>query len=109
MTIVNTDANGDVTGTTESETNVATDGSSTTTTTNYNADGDPTSGSNNTNDVQGNSSTQNIEYDEQGNETVTSVVIPDSVTTIGTRAFAQCVNLIDVDIPDSQSDHFPTA
>jgi len=37
----------------------------------------------------------------QGRTSVTSVTIPDSVTTIGTNAFYNCTNLTSVTIPDS--------
>ena len=74
-TIVHTDENGSVTGTTEIETNVNTNGSSTSTTTNYDENGNATSGSSNTTDTSGNSNTQEYDYDENGDRYVTGYTI----------------------------------
>ncbi len=51
-----------------------------------------------------------LEYDDTGeivtgvkNKDVTSIVIPEGVTSIGERAFEECYFLTSIDIPDSVS------
>ena len=66
-----TDAEGDLVGTSETNTNTNADGSYNGSTTNYDAEGSPTDGSNVTGDTEGNVSTQTVEYDDSGNATVT--------------------------------------
>ena len=66
-----TDAEGNLVGTSETNTNTNTDGSYNGTTINYDAEGNPTDGSNVTGDTAGNVSTQTVEYDDSGNATVT--------------------------------------
>lgn len=73
--VTNFDENGNVTGSSSSETNVNADGSSTSTTTNYDASGDPTSTENVSTDTIGNVDTQNIVYDENGDPVVTGYTI----------------------------------
>ena len=66
-----TDAEGNLVGTSETNTNTNADGSYNGATTNYDAEGNPTDGTNVTGDTEGNVSTQTVEYDDSGNATVT--------------------------------------
>lgn len=78
-----TDVNGNVIGTSESNTTTNADGSYNGATTNYDANGNPTDGNNVTGDTDGNVSTQNVEYDESGNTIVTGYDIDTSGSESG--------------------------
>ena len=76
-----TDAEGNLVGTSETNTNTNADGSYNGTTTNYDGEGNPTDGSNVTSDTEGNVSTQTVEYDDSGNTVVTGYEIDTSEST----------------------------
>ena len=81
------DENGNTIGTTESTTNVNTDGSYESSSTSYDENGDATSTTNASGDTDGNVSTQNIEYDESGNSVVVGYSIDTSDNPDGEKVF----------------------